>query len=74
MFFKIVDSGDFVIPSLSFDCRSFIALHRGLKRLSYIYNDYIYSIITKKQAIKDLQSMGLSKKEAIEFLKQKEEE
>ena len=37
VFFKNVDSGDFVIPSLSFDCRSFIALHRGLKRLSYIY-------------------------------------
>ena len=36
VFFKNVDSGDFVIPSLSFDCRSFIALHRGLKRLSYI--------------------------------------
>ena len=37
VFFKNVDSGDFVIPSLNFDRRSFIALHRGLKRLSYIY-------------------------------------
>tara|TARA_B100000900_G_scaffold414229_1_gene440310 strand:+ start:192 stop:347 length:156 start_codon:yes stop_codon:yes gene_type:complete len=47
---------------------------RAKYNMELIYNDYIYSIITKKQAIKDLQSMGLSKKEAIEFLKQKEEE
>ena len=40
--------------------------------LELIYNDYIYSIITKKQAIKDLQSIGLSKKEAIEFLKKED--
>ena len=37
--------------------------------MNLIYNDYIYSIITKKQAIKDLQSIGLNKKEAIKFLK-----
>ena len=34
VFFKNVDSGDFVIPNFNFDGRSLIALHRGLQRKS----------------------------------------
>ena len=47
VFFKNVDSGDFVIPSLNFDRRSFIALHRDLKRLSYI----IYTSVNPRISI-----------------------
>ena len=46
VFFKNVNSGDFVIPSLTFDRRSLMALLRGSERLSYIYI-YIYSHIMR---------------------------